>query len=111
MSNKPLKPESVAIIAYLTPFGLIAAYFLNRTTKDPFVAFHVKNMFGIIVIHYLGVLTGNFDLNLGSWTLHEVIFIIGILMWILSFIRMLQKRKAGVPILGEKFQQWFKFLD
>jgi len=111
LSNKPLKPESVAIIAYLTPFGLIAAYFLNRTEKHPFAAFHIKNMFGIIVIHYLGVLLGNFDASLASWSLHEVIFIIGILMWILSFIRMLQRKKAGVPILDKKFQQWFKFLD
>lgn len=111
MSNKPLKPESVAIIAYLTPFGLIAAYFLNRTEKNPFAAFHIKNMFGIIVIHYLGVLLGYFEESLGSGSFHEIVFFIGILMWILSFIRMLLKQKAGVPILDKKFQQWFKFLD
>lgn len=111
MSDKPLQPGTVANIAYLTPFGLIAAYFLNRTRKNPFVAFHIKNMFGIILIHYLGVLLGYFEESLGSSYLHEVIFFIAIFLWILSYIRMLLKQKAGVPILDKQFQRWFKFLD
>lgn len=107
MANKSLKPEVTAAIAYLTPFGLIAAYFLNQRKKDAFVSFHIKNMFGITLIHYFGVLLGN--LKLGR--MHEMLFFIAIFFWIFSFVRMLLKHKAGVPILDQLFQQWFKFLN
>jgi len=105
--NKPLSPRGVAIIAYLTPFGLIAAYFINQKQKSPFAGFHIKNMFGIILLHYLGVLLGKIDLG----GLHEIIFFIAIFCWIISFVRVLGKQKAGVPYLDQFFQQWFKFLD
>lgn len=107
MSNPSLEPHTTAIICYLTPIGLIAAYFLNRTSKHPFPAFHIKNMFGITLTHYLGVLLGSLELG----RLHEIVFFIAILMWIISFIRMLLKQQAGVPYLDQFFQQWFKFLD
>ncbi|HLS10963.1 MAG TPA: hypothetical protein VK050_02250 [Flavobacteriaceae bacterium] len=107
MSNSSLRPEVVAIIAYLTPFGLIAAYFLNKNKGDIFAGFHVKNMFGITLLHYIGVLFG----SMGLGVLHEVLFFISILSWILSFVRVLLKQMAGVPYLDQLFQQWFKFLD
>lgn len=107
MSNNSLQPGAIAIIAYLTPFGLIAAYFLNRKEKKAFPAFHIKNMFGIIVIHYIGVLLGSLEFG----RLHEVIFTIAILIWIISFVRMLLKQQAGVPYLDQFFQRAFKFLD
>lgn len=107
MPNKSSRPEVVAIIAYLTPFGLIAAYFLNKNEGNDFAGFHVKNMFGITLLHYIGVLID----GLGLGTLHEIIFFISILSWILSFVRVLLKQMAGVPYLDQLFQQWFKFLD
>lgn len=107
MLNKSLSPRGIAIIAYLTPFGLIAAYFLNQKPKDAFAGFHIKNMFGITLIHYLGVLLGNLAID----DLHELLFFIAVFFWIISFVRVLLKQKAGVPYLDQLFQQWFKFLD
>ena len=48
---------------------------------------------------------------MGLGVLHEVLFFISILSWILSFVRVLLKQMAGVPYLDQLFQQWFKFLD
>ena len=31
----------MAIIAYITIFGLIAAYFMNNDKKNPFASFHI----------------------------------------------------------------------
>ena len=107
MANKHLSPKGVAVIAYLTPFGLIAAYFINQNQKNDFAGFHIKNMFGITLLHYIGVLLGN--INLGN--IHEAIFFMAIFFWIISFIRLLFNQKAGVPFLDQLFQQWFKFLD
>lgn len=107
MSNNSFKAENIAIIAYLTPIGLIAAYFLNKSQKSLFTSFHIKNMLGICLIYYLGLLFGSLNLDL----IHEVFFYLGVFLWIISFIRMLLKQSAGVPFLDMYFQRWFKFLD
>lgn len=107
MKNSSLKSEHIATLAYLTPLGLIAAYFLNREEKNKFVTFHIKNMFGLCLIYYLGPLLGYAGINI----LHDILFYIGIFCWVYSFINMLRKRSAGVPFLDTYFQEWFKFLD
>lgn len=107
MLEKPFHPYTIAIIAYITPFGLIAAYFLNHREKHVFAAYHIKNMFGIICLFYTGMLLG----KMGLEVVHEIMFTIAVLIWIVSFIRMLLKQEAGVPYIGPLFQKWFKFLN
>lgn len=107
MLDKPFSPYFIAIIAYLTPFGLIAAYFLNHKEKHALPAFHIKNMFGITCLFYTGMLLGKMGLD----QVHEMMFIAAVLMWIISFIRMLLKQQAAVPVIDQQFQKWFKFLN
>lgn len=102
-----MKEKDIALLAYLTHFGLLAAFFLNRKEKSSFARFHIKNMFGICLIHFIGSMLGRLDFEI----LHSTIFTISIFMWIISFVRMLLKHKAGVPFLDKVFQKSFKFLD
>ena len=39
--------KTAAIIAYLTIFGTIVAYIMNRSKKNYFTSFHIRQMIGI----------------------------------------------------------------
>lgn len=107
-SNKlNLKPQHIALIAYLTPFGLIAAYFLNAKKKNSYVNFHLKNMFGLLLFFYIGVILG----KLGLDRIHEFIFYVGIIFWIFSFYYAYKQELKGLPFVDKYFTKWFKFLD
>ena len=102
-----LTAQNKAIIAYLTFVGLIIAFFLNKDEKNEFVTWHIKNMFGLVIILLVSQVTqANIDLYLGE-VLHWVAFA----MWVFSLIKAVQNKKEGIPRLSEKFQEWFTFLD
>ena len=42
-----------AILAYLSFIGLIIAYIMNIEEKDKFVTYHIKNMFGLVIILFI----------------------------------------------------------
>lgn len=102
-----LTAHNKAIIAYLTFVGLIIAFFLNKDEKDGFVTWHIKNMFGLVIILLVSQVTqANIDLYLGE-VLHWAAFA----MWVFCLIMAIQKKQQGIPGLSEKFQEWFTFLD
>ena len=50
-----------AVLAYLSFIGLIIAYILNMEEKDKLVTYHIKNMFGLVVLLFISTtfLNGN----------------------------------------------------
>lgn len=102
-----MKGKDIALLAYITHFGLLGAFFLNRKEKSEFARFHIKNMFGICAIHFIGNILGKLEYE----QIHGFLFSISISMWAISFIRMLLKQKAGVPYIDKVFQKYFRFLD
>ena len=63
-----------AILAYITFIGLIIAYVLNRDKQDKFVTYHIKNMFGLVLLLFISQLLQTNDslLFLGeiAWESH-----------------------------------------
>lgn len=107
-------PQQLAIIAYLTPFGLIGAFLLNQKKKDQYASFHFKNMFGLIIFHAIGVSIGlNENIELANWIfkIGFAFYNLSIILWIISFIFVLSKKEKGAPFLDKYFAKWFKFLD
>lgn len=102
-----LNAQHLAIIAYLTPFGLIAAYFLNQKKKFKLVSFHLKNMFGLVLFTYLGVIATKLGLN----RISEFILYLGLILWVFSIYYAYKKELKGLPYLDKHFAKWFKFLD
>jgi uncharacterized membrane protein len=99
--------KNKAILAYATFIGFLIAASMNANQKDEFATWHLKNMFGIIVIWIVSIVT-KFNINLFSG---DIIQIISILSVIYSLVMVFQNKKQGIPFLSEKFQQWFTFLD
>ena len=100
MANPPGK--LYAILAYAHILGLAIAYILNMDKKYPLANYHLRNMFGLVLIQVIVV-----SLNQGAVTdfLHVVTF--G--CWALSLVYAIAGEQKGVPWLSDRFQQWFAF--
>ena len=103
------KPEgkTKAIVRYITIIGLLIAISMNKDKPHPFATWHIKNMFGIMVIYLIAFVTSLQDYLL---VVSEIIFYISILFWLISFVGCIMNKQFGIPYLSEKFQTWFKFL-
>jgi len=99
--------KTKAILAYATFVGFLIAASMNGNEKDEFATWHIKNMFGIIIIWIVSLVI---QLNINYLT-GDVLQILSILFVIYSLIMAVQDKKQGVPFLSKKFQQWFTFLE
>ncbi len=98
-----------AILAYITFIGLIIAYILNIDDKDKMVSYHIKNMFGLVILLFISVtfFDGNFILQY----LGQTLWVITFLMWVFSLLMAITGKAKGIPFISDLFQKWFKFLD
>lgn len=103
------KPEgkTKAIIAYFTIVGLLIALSMDKDKPQAFATWHIKNMFGLMILYLVAFVTSLHD-NLLLFS--QIIFYISILFWSISFVGCLMNKKLGIPVLSEKFQTWFQFL-
>lgn len=106
MSNTNPPGKSKAIIAYLTFIGMLIAYFMNREDKHPFASWHIKNMFGLVILLFISQVVQAYYLFPG-----EVIWWIAFLGWIYSLVMAITNQEKAIPYFSNKFQDWFKFLD
>ncbi len=98
-----------AILAYLFFVGLIIAYILNIDEKNKFVTYHIKNMFGLVIILFIIItffIGNDFLLYMG-----QIFWTITFFLWGYSLIMAITGKEKGIPILTDLFQKWFKFLD
>lgn len=97
--------KTVAIIAYITLVGWIIALVLNNGNKTALGTFHVRQALGIMCVGVvLAILSGFIGLGMISWIINLGILV----LWILGLISAVQGEMKPVPVLGEKFQEWFK---
>ena len=102
MASPPGKMK--AVVAYLTFIGLLIAYFINKDNRHEFATWHIKNMFGLLILLFVAV-------ALQAYTVGIYVYWTSVVLWIISLIMALFNQKRGVPFLSEKFQTWFTFLD
>ncbi|MGV6828190.1 MAG: hypothetical protein ACWA45_02185 [Flavobacteriales bacterium] len=103
-----MKPKTLAIINYLTFIGMGIAYFLNKDQKNSFVTFHIKNMFGLVLLQIGSQFLQSYSLlQFYGETVWAVLFF----LWAYSLIMAISEKKKGVPLLDTYFQNWFSFLN
>ncbi len=108
--NKPTTTNTVdagktaAIISYITFIGTIIAYVMNNEKKNPFAAFHIRQMIGLSIFSLLNsFLIAKFS----SWAAGAIgIFLF--VLWIIGFIGAIQGEEKKMPLVGDLFQDWFK---
>ena len=103
------KSNYKAILAYLSFIGLIIAYILNMEEKDKLVSYHIKNMFGLVII--LFITTTFFEGNQFLEFIGQIAWVTSFFLWVYSLLMAITGKQKGIPILTDLFQKWFKFLD
>jgi len=113
MSNEQNKPvttnnveagKTTAIISYITFIGTIIAFVMNNDKKNPFAAFHIRQMIGLVLLS----LVNSFVITKISSYAAGGIGIVLFVFWIIGFIGAVQGQEKKVPLLGDMFQDWFK---
>lgn len=96
--------KTAAIVAYLTIFGTIIAFFLNNDSKNPFASFHIRQALGIHICYFLiGALVSIFN----SWMISYAFWIFIFVLLVYGLITAIQGEQREVPLLGPYFQKWF----
>ena len=99
--------KGLAIVAYLTFIGMIIAYFMNREKQSAFVRAHVQNMFGLFLLllisqvshAYINVLFG------------DILWWVSFFLWAYSIVTAIIGDFPKIPMLSDKFREWFVFLQ
>lgn len=99
--------KNKAIIAYLTFIGFFIAVSMNKDEKHEFATWHIKNMFGLLLLLFVSLV---FQYKI-SLLFGDILWGIAALSWLFSLIMSITNKKIGIPYLSEKFQDWFTFLD
>ena len=96
----------IGIVAYITVIGLIVALILNQEKKDPLSSFHIRQALGIL-ISSVGISLLTIVPILG-WMLAIVGSLLVLVMWVLGLLSAINGEMKPVPVLGEKFDEWFQ---
>lgn len=98
--------KSTAITAYITIIGLIAAFVMNNDKKDPFAAYHIRQSLGLGITGLaLGVIN---IIPILGWIVSFIGFFVIVYMWVMSLLNALNGKQKPAPILGKKYEEWFK---
>ncbi|WP_411768915.1 DUF4870 domain-containing protein [Winogradskyella sp. A3E31] len=98
--------KTTAIIAYITIFGLIIAFIMNNDKNNPFAKYHIKQSLGLILVAFALGAVGLVPIL--GWIINLVGIFVLTYMWIMGLINAINEKQKPVPILGEKFEEWFK---
>lgn len=106
MTNSP-QGKSKAIIAYITFIGFFIAISMNRDDKDAFATWHIKNMFGLLILLFTSLF---FQYN-ALFLVGDFLYVVSFVFWAYSLVMAALNRTQGIPYVSKKFQTWFKFLE
>ncbi len=105
-NTQKTQDKTIAIVAYLTLIGLIIAFVMNNEKKDPFSSFHIRQSLGLTLTSLVLSLI-NIIPVLG-WIVSLVGYFVLLYMWIMGLLNAINGRRKVVPILGDKYEEWFK---
>jgi uncharacterized membrane protein len=97
--------KTMAIVAYLTIIGLIAAFIRNREKNDPFAAYHIKQSLGLSMCGIALFIVGLVPIL--GWIASFLGSIFLLYLWVMGLVNAINGKSQPVPLLGEKFEEWF----
>tara|TARA_R100000027_G_scaffold29244_1_gene21278 strand:+ start:12699 stop:13061 length:363 start_codon:yes stop_codon:yes gene_type:complete len=98
-------PKIVAIVAYITLIGWIVALIMNNP-KSALGSFHIRQSLGIMLLMLVcGVVA---VVPVLGWITAAVGYLAGLVLWLFGLMGAIQGTQKPVPLIGEKFQEWFK---
>lgn len=104
--NERTSDKTIAVIAYLTIIGLVAAFVMNNDKKDPFAAYHIKQSLGLTVCGFAVFAVGMIPVL--GWIVSFFGSLFLLYLWIMGLINAINGKAKPVPFLGNKFEEWFQ---
>jgi len=100
--------KTIGVIAYLTIIGLIVAFVMNNSNKSEFGSYHIKQSVGLMLSGLALGLVGLIPIL--GWIVNILGIFVLLYMWVMGLVNAINEREKPVPILGAKFEEWFKNL-
>jgi hypothetical protein len=100
--------KSKAVIAYITIIGLMIAISMNKDESHEFASWHIKNMFGLTLMFFVSVAMSYQEYLL---FVGRIFFFGSMFFWLFSMVMALLNKKVGIPLLSDKFDSWFTYLN
>lgn len=99
--------KNAAITSYILIVGVFIAMSMNAENKNPFASFHIRQSLGLsITLIGLGLIVSNFN----SLMIFYSMWIFLAVLWTYGFLGAVKGESTPIPLLGNYFQKWFKFL-
>jgi uncharacterized membrane protein len=97
--------RAYAFIAYLTLFGTLIAFFMNRDRRNDFTSFHIRQALGLglsyLVIGYMISQFNSLSFSIVFWIVFFGLYVFGI-------VSALTGKATPIPLVGAYFQKIFK---
>ncbi|WP_274474278.1 DUF4870 domain-containing protein [Mangrovimonas aestuarii] len=93
-----------AVVSYLTFIGLIISVIMNLEKRNPFTSFHIRQMLGLILMLIVSNITEKF---IGSW-IGTALWAVTFVCWVYGIFHAIKGEYKPIPVIGDKFQEWFK---
>jgi uncharacterized membrane protein len=108
MTERTIKEgKTMAIVAYFTFVGLIIAIIMNLEKKNPFTYFHIRQMLGLVIML---IASNIMEKYVNSW-LGTICWVITFVSWLFGLFYAIKSEARPIPVIGEKFQEWFQNIN
>lgn len=101
--------KTTGIVSYIGLIGLIIALVMDKD-KSEYSRFHIRQNIGLNVL-YIALYVIYFIVLMAMPKLGMIIgilFLLPFILWVIGIIGAVKGEKKAVPVLGDKFQEWFK---
>ncbi len=98
--------KNMATIAYITIIGLIIAFVKNSENKNEFTQYHIRQSLGLGATGLALGIVGMIPIL--GWIINIIGFFILVYMWVMGLMNAINGKQSPVPILGKKYEEWFK---
>jgi uncharacterized membrane protein len=97
--------KTVAIVAYLTLIGFIAAIIIHSNKKTKLGAFHLRQMLGFILSMFAVIIL--MIIPIIGWILLPIFYIFMLVCWIMGLVAAINGQMKPMPVVGPLYQKWF----
>lgn len=102
--------KTVAIVSYLTIIGFIVAVVLHGNKKTALGSFHLRQTLGLfltaVACWVLNMMLAFIPII--GWLTIIVVWLGLFALWLIGFIGAANGKMTPIPVLGEKYQEWFR---
>ncbi|MEE9363504.1 MAG: hypothetical protein V3U92_12980 [Cellulophaga sp.] len=98
--------KTIAIIAYLTIIGLVIAFVMNKDKKNEFAIYHIQQSIGLAILAIALSIIGIVPIL--GWLISFLGFFLLLYLWVSGLVNAVNSKEKPLPILGKKFEEWFK---